>query len=61
VLEDLAGLLPDQTSSLARDVEAGHETELDAIGGAVLRAARRHDIATPAVAELVRRVGERVG
>jgi 2-dehydropantoate 2-reductase len=60
VLEDLAALPPGQTSSLARDVEAGNETELDAIGGAVLRAAGRHGLACPAVEELVARVGERV-
>lgn len=61
VLGELAELRPDQTSSLARDVEAGRQSELDAIGGAVLRAGERHDVACPSVAELVERVGERVG
>jgi 2-dehydropantoate 2-reductase len=60
VLTELAELAPDQTSSLARDVAAGAEHELDAIGGAVLRAAERHGIAAPAVAELVSVVRERV-
>jgi 2-dehydropantoate 2-reductase len=40
-------------SSMQRDVEAGRPTELDAIGGAVLRAAARHGVATPATARLV--------
>jgi 2-dehydropantoate 2-reductase len=60
VLAELAELAPDQTSSLARDVAAGAPTELDAIGGAVLRAGARHGIATPAVAELVQVVAERL-
>ena len=38
---------------MARDVAAGRPPELDAIGGAVLRAAARHGIATPTVARLV--------
>jgi 2-dehydropantoate 2-reductase len=40
-------------SSMQRDVEAHRPTELDAIGGAVLRAARRHGIDTPVTARLV--------
>ena len=44
-----AGLL----SSMARDVMAGRPPELDAIGGAVLRAAERHGIQTPTVQRLV--------
>lgn len=61
VLAELGELAPDQTSSLARDVAAGAEHELDAIGGAVLRAAARHHLEAPAVAELVQAVRERVG
>lgn len=41
-------------SSMQRDVEAGRPTELDAIGGAVLRAARRHGVDTPVTARLVK-------
>jgi 2-dehydropantoate 2-reductase len=44
---------PELLSSMARDVVAGRPPELDAIGGAVLRAAARHGIETPAVARLV--------
>ena len=61
VLADLAELQAGQTSSLARDVEQGGDTELDAIGGAVLRAGARHGIACPAVEELVERVEQRLG
>ncbi|MEU8926507.1 2-dehydropantoate 2-reductase [Kitasatospora sp. NPDC048545] len=40
-------------SSMQRDVEAGRPTELDAIGGAVLRAAEAHGVAVPALTRLV--------
>jgi 2-dehydropantoate 2-reductase len=41
-------------SSMQRDVEAGRPTELDAIGGAVLRAAEAQGVDTPTIARLVR-------
>src|SRR5258706_6105884 len=44
---------PGMKSSMQRDSEANLPTELDAIGCAVLRAARRHGIDTPATARLV--------
>ena len=44
---------PELLSSMARDVAAGRPPELDAIGGAVLRAAARHRIPAPAVQRLV--------
>lgn len=40
-------------SSLQRDQEAGRPLELDAIGGAVLRAAERYGIPAPATARIV--------
>ncbi|MER7757518.1 2-dehydropantoate 2-reductase [Kitasatospora sp. NPDC097643] len=40
-------------SSMQRDAEAGRPIELDAIGGAVLRAAGAHGVDTPVVARLV--------
>jgi 2-dehydropantoate 2-reductase len=46
-------------SSMLRDVEAGRPTELDAIGGAVLRAARAAGIDTPVTARLVAEIGVR--
>jgi 2-dehydropantoate 2-reductase len=53
IMERLDQLPPAMKSSMQRDVEAGRPTELDAIGGAVLRAARRHGVATPVTARLV--------
>lgn len=51
--------LPDAaSSSLRADVTAGRsDHELDAIGGAVLRAADRHGISTPTVRKLVDDIG----
>jgi 2-dehydropantoate 2-reductase len=46
-------------SSMQRDAEANRPTELDAIGGAVLRAARRHGIDTPVTTRLVDELGSR--
>ncbi|MER5373354.1 2-dehydropantoate 2-reductase [Streptomyces sp. NPDC002553] len=45
-------------SSMQRDAEAGRPLELDAIGGAVLRAGVAHGIATPATARLLAEVAE---
>ncbi len=60
-LRDLARFGPTLSSSMARDIAAGRESELDAIAGAVLRAARRHRIAVPTIESLVCEVVERVG
>jgi 2-dehydropantoate 2-reductase len=60
VLEELVAIPPGQRSSLARDVDAGGPNELDAIGGAVLRAAARHGLRAPAVEGLVQAAAERV-
>jgi 2-dehydropantoate 2-reductase len=46
----------DLRSSMQKDRAAGYPLELDAIGGAVLRAARRHGIAAPATQELVAQI-----
>jgi 2-dehydropantoate 2-reductase len=48
-------------SSMQRDLAAGREPELDAIQGAVLRAAARHGIAAPTVARLARSIAARAG
>jgi 2-dehydropantoate 2-reductase len=40
-------------SSMQRDAEAGNPTELEAIGGAVLRAAERHGVDVPVTRRLV--------
>ncbi|MGQ5637205.1 MULTISPECIES: ketopantoate reductase family protein [unclassified Streptomyces] len=44
---------PGAKSSMQRDAEAGRPLELDAIGGALLRAAARHGVAAPVTARLV--------
>lgn len=46
-------------SSMQRDIAAGRTPELDAIPGAVLRAASRHGIDCPTISGLVRKVAER--
>ncbi|WP_377274475.1 ketopantoate reductase family protein [Peterkaempfera sp. SMS 1(5)a] len=48
-------------SSMQRDAEVGRPLELDAIGGAVLRAAAAHGIPTPATARLVAEVAQSAG
>lgn len=61
VVEELRGLPDGASSSLRSDVMRTHppatDHELDAIGGAVLRAAARHAIAVPRTATLVARIG----
>jgi 2-dehydropantoate 2-reductase len=46
-------------SSMQRDIAAGRPPELDAIPGAVLRAAARHNIACPVVSRLVAVIAQR--
>jgi 2-dehydropantoate 2-reductase len=49
------------SSSMARDIEAGREPELDAIVGSVLRAADRHEIRVPTIEWLAQAVADRAG
>jgi 2-dehydropantoate 2-reductase len=49
----LEGLPPGMRSSMLKDAEAGQPIELDAIGGAVLRAATRGGFDVPVTAKLV--------
>lgn len=49
----LEGLPPTMMSSMQRDAAAGRPLEIDAIGGAVLRAAARHGLSVPVTARLV--------
>jgi 2-dehydropantoate 2-reductase len=51
--QELEQAHPGLLSSMARDVMAGRPPELDAIGGAVLRAGARHGVDTPTIAGLV--------
>ena len=48
-------------SSMQRDIAAGREPELDAIPGAVLRAAKHHGIECPTVAALMSCIADRAG
>ncbi|MEV7602289.1 2-dehydropantoate 2-reductase [Kitasatospora sp. NPDC089797] len=54
LLDAFDRLPPAMKSSMQRDVEAGRPTELDAIGGAVLRAAAAHHVPVPTLTRLVR-------
>jgi 2-dehydropantoate 2-reductase len=60
VVAELRGLPDAASSSLRADVAAGAaDHELDAIGGAVLRAAARHGVSAPRTADLVARIEAR--
>ena len=48
-------------SSMQRDIAAGREPELDAIAGAVLRAAQRRGIRCPTIAHLTIQISARAG
>jgi len=43
-------------SSMQKDVENGKQPEVDAIGGSIVRAAKRHGIGVPVVEELMTRI-----
>ena len=49
----IEGVPPGMRSSMQKDREAGRPTEIDAIGGAVLRAAARHGLGAPTTRDLV--------
>lgn len=48
-------------TSMQRDAEAGRPLELDAIGGALLRAAHRHGVPVPVAERVVRELRELLG
>jgi 2-dehydropantoate 2-reductase len=60
-LGELAAAHDTLGSSMQRDIAAGREPELDAIPGAVLRAAARHGIACPTIERLVAVIARRAG
>jgi 2-dehydropantoate 2-reductase len=60
-LGELAAAHDTLGSSMQRDIAAGREPELDAIPGAVLRAAARHGIACPTIERLVSMIATRAG
>lgn len=47
-------------SSMQKDVEHGRAPELDAIGGAIVRAAKRHGLSAPSTEELIAQIAARV-
>ena len=53
IVESIETVPPGLRSSMQKDREAGKPTELDAIGGSVLRAAARHGLEVPATQALV--------
>jgi 2-dehydropantoate 2-reductase len=60
-LDELGSAHAELGSSMQRDIAAGREPELDAIGGAVLRVAARHRLPCPTVRWLVEQVAQRAG
>jgi 2-dehydropantoate 2-reductase len=46
-------------SSMQKDVEHGRAPEVDAIGGAIVRAAHRHGLPAPTIEELMTMVKQR--
>jgi 2-dehydropantoate 2-reductase len=61
VIAELDATHPTLGSSMWRDIAAGRPSELDAIPGAVLRAADRHGLACPTLERLVLAISERAG
>jgi 2-dehydropantoate 2-reductase len=60
-LAELDDAHPELGSSMQRDIAAGHEPELDAIPGAVLRAGARLGIDCPTIARLTIVIAQRAG
>jgi 2-dehydropantoate 2-reductase len=60
-LGELSAAHPTLGSSMQRDIAAGRTPELDAIPGAVLRAAARHGVECPTIERLVAMIAKRVG
>jgi 2-dehydropantoate 2-reductase len=60
-LAELDAAHPELGSSMQRDIATGREPELDAIAGAVLRAAKRHGLECPTITRLVSQIAERAG
>jgi 2-dehydropantoate 2-reductase len=56
-IQALVGMPAEMRSSMQKDIAGGREPELDAIAGPVLRGGRAHGIPTPAVEQLVERIG----
>lgn len=61
VLAELDDAHAELGSSMQRDIAAGRAPELDAIPGAVLRAAKRHGLECPTIARLSEQIAHRAG
>jgi len=61
ILAELDAAHPELGSSMQRDIAAGREPELDAIAGAVIRAAERHGLECPTVSRLAAEIAARAG
>jgi 2-dehydropantoate 2-reductase len=59
VLNTIRGLPPGMRSSMQKDVQQGRAPELDAIGGAVVRAAIRHGLKIPVTEKLMAQIQRR--
>jgi 2-dehydropantoate 2-reductase len=60
VMEELGAVHPTLGTSMQRDIAAGIPPELDAIPGAVLRAAARHGIQAPTIQRMYDRIAARI-
>jgi 2-dehydropantoate 2-reductase len=61
VVSTIAALPPGMRSSMQKDVERGQPPELEAIGGPIIRGARRHGVSVPVTEALVARVKSCIG
>jgi 2-dehydropantoate 2-reductase len=59
-LAELDAAHPTLSSSMHRDIVAGRAPEIDAIPGAVMRAAHRHGLECPTIEELVGQIERRI-
>lgn len=60
VLKIIKNAPPGMRSSMQKDVEHGRAPELDAIGGAIVHAAKRHGSAAPITEDLIAQITARV-
>lgn len=60
ILDFIRKLPPGTRSSMQKDVEGGRTPELDAIGGAVVHAARRHRMSVPVTDALMAKIETRM-
>jgi 2-dehydropantoate 2-reductase len=59
ILKMIKGAPPAMRSSMQKDVDLGRPPELDAIGGAIVRAARRHGLHVPVTENLMAQIERR--